>query len=207
MQLPDETIEYHYAGLMAPPAEAWSPLEEVRAGHYLSPERLEALKPQLINARMQIASERNMTDPPARLKPLEAGFIDHPEKTLERHKRKGEASELGRVIAQAKRLQREVDRVVLLGVGGSYLGARALFESLCHTYQQRPADEDAHGQAARPLRGQQRRQRRAARPFGDAGDHRLRPDHPGAALGGGGRLQVGRHPGDGRDLPGSSAAS
>ncbi len=29
---------------------------------------------------------------------------------------------------------RTVDRVVVLGIGGSYLGAKALFDALCHTY-------------------------------------------------------------------------
>ena len=31
MQLPDEAVEYDYSGLMAPPTDGWTPLDELRA--------------------------------------------------------------------------------------------------------------------------------------------------------------------------------
>ena len=37
MQLPDEAIEYHYQRLLAPPPEAWTPLAELQAQHFLPP--------------------------------------------------------------------------------------------------------------------------------------------------------------------------
>src|SRR5262249_25622727 len=43
-------------------------------------------------------------------------------------------SEVGQVLAAANRLRENVDRVVVLGIGGSYLGARALFDALCPSY-------------------------------------------------------------------------
>ena len=41
---------------------------------------------------------------------------------------------LDEIIAAADRLAKEVDRVIVLGIGGSYMGARALMEACCHPY-------------------------------------------------------------------------
>ncbi|HEV3119194.1 MAG TPA: glucose-6-phosphate isomerase, partial [Gemmataceae bacterium] len=84
--------------------------------------------------RSQVAAERELQQVPPELQPLHAGFIDLPQKTLDDHRRKGEQSVLGRVLGQAQRLRDQVDRVVILGVGGSYLGARALLEALRSSY-------------------------------------------------------------------------
>jgi glucose-6-phosphate isomerase len=140
MQLPDEAIEFNYAGVLLPHADAWTPLAELQAKHYLRPERLEAIKPQVMQVRQQVASERTMQNPPAKVLPLESGFIDLPGRLLETYRKKGEASELGRVLAAANRLRSDVDRVVVLGTGGSYLGARALFDAICNTYHNEQPD-------------------------------------------------------------------
>src|SRR4051812_16443028 len=131
MQLPDEAIEFNYAGVLLPHADAWTPLAELQAKHYLRPERLEAVKQQMMQVRQQVASERTMPNPPQKMLPLDSGFIDLPTKLLETYRKRGETSELGRVLAAAHKLKEEVDRVVVLGIGGSYLGARALFDALC----------------------------------------------------------------------------
>ncbi|HEX3149441.1 MAG TPA: glucose-6-phosphate isomerase [Gemmataceae bacterium] len=133
MQLPDEAIEFNYAGALLPHADAWSPLAELQAKHLLRPERLEAVKQQMMQVRQQVASERSMSNPPTKLLPLDSGFIDLPTKYLETYRKRGEVSEVGRILAAAKKLKEEVDRVVVLGIGGSYLGARALFDALCPT--------------------------------------------------------------------------
>src|SRR5947209_3800905 len=77
--------------------------------------------------------------------PLEAGFIDLPQLTLDDHRRKADASVLGRVLARAARLRSLADRVVVLGVGGSALGARALFEALCSAHHNDLRPEDRLG--------------------------------------------------------------
>ncbi len=41
---------------------------------------------------------------------------------------------MGRILAAARRLHEKVERVAVLGIGGSYMGARALFEALRHPY-------------------------------------------------------------------------
>jgi len=43
-------------------------------------------------------------------------------------------SELGRLLATANRLRDQVDRVVVLGIGGSYMGAKALMDACCEPY-------------------------------------------------------------------------
>ncbi len=134
MQLPDEAISYHYQSLLVPPGEEWTPAAELRARHFLPPARLKDLAPRLTQVRGQVAAERDVKLAPAELRPLEAGFIELPQATLDQHRRQGEASPLGRVLAQAARLKKEVDRVVILGSGGASLGARALFDALLNTY-------------------------------------------------------------------------
>lgn len=134
MQLPDENIEYDYKRLLAPPPEPWTPLAELQSQHFLAAERLEPLKAILNAVRGRVAAERELQNPPPELLPLQAGFIDLPQKLLDGFRRKGEASELGKINRLSQRLRDNTDRVVVLGIGGSYLGAKALFDSLCHTY-------------------------------------------------------------------------
>src|SRR6266852_4339934 len=145
MQLPDEAIEYNYQGLLVPHVEEWTGLAELRGKNLLQPSRLRAFLPHLMQVRSQIAAERELQQVPPELQPLDAGFIDFPQKILDNHRRKGEASDLGRVITTAARLRALVDRVVILGIGGSYLGARALFESLCNSYHNEMTPESRLG--------------------------------------------------------------
>src|SRR5579883_2319138 len=83
MQLPDESIEYNYVRLLTPPADAWTPLAELQADHFLPPDKLEPLRTKLNAVRGQVAAERDLQNPPAKLQPLQAGFIDLPQKMLD----------------------------------------------------------------------------------------------------------------------------
>ncbi len=134
MQLPDENIEYNFQRLLEQPSEFWTPLAELQSQHYISPDRLDAVKKQTLEIRGQVGAERELLNPPPKLRPLQAGFIDLPQKLLDQFKRKQDASDLGKIIRISNRLRENVDRVIVLGIGGSYLGARALFDALCHTY-------------------------------------------------------------------------
>mgnify|MGYP000001719722 CR=1 FL=1 len=49
----------------------------------------------------------------------------------------------GRILAAARRMNSLMDRLVVLGIGGSYMGARALMEGCCHPY---------HNELPRPCR-------------------------------------------------------
>lgn len=134
MQLPDEALTYDYHGLLVPALEEWTPAAELRARHFLSPGRLRDLQPKLMQVRSQVATERELKQVPPELQPLDAGFINLPQKTLDQYRKEQELSELGRVLSAATRFRSQVGRVVVLGVGGSYLGARALFEALKSAY-------------------------------------------------------------------------
>ncbi len=59
-----------------------------------------------------------------------AAFIDLPQVTLDNYRRKGEDSDLGRVLKLAARLSEQADHVVFLGDAGTTLGPRALFAAL-----------------------------------------------------------------------------
>src|SRR4029078_3386253 len=89
---------------------------------------------RLIKVRGQIAADRELKNPAPEQTPLHSGFIDLPQQTLEGFRRNGDASVLGKVLAKAQYLRDHADRACVLGIGGSYLGARALFESLRSAY-------------------------------------------------------------------------
>jgi len=104
----------------------------------LAPGDLQALAPRLEAARREVLADVELWHAggpvPAEKQPLDAGFIDLPDRLLDEFRRLGAGSEVGRVITTANRIAETVDRVVLLGIGGSYMGARALFEAVCHPY-------------------------------------------------------------------------
>src|SRR5262245_61214339 len=109
MQLPDEAISYHYHSLLIPATEEWTPAAELRARHYLPPSALKDLTPRLLQVRSQIAAERELRQVPPELQPLEAGFIDLPQKTLEQDRRQRETSLLNRILNRATALREQVD--------------------------------------------------------------------------------------------------
>jgi glucose-6-phosphate isomerase len=145
MQLPDESIVYQYQSLLVPSAEEWTPVVELQTRHFLPAARLKELTPRLLQVRSQVATERELQQVPPELQPLDAGFIDLPQKTLDDHRRKAEASLLGRILSEGKRLRDAVDRVVVLGAGSSSLGARALFEALRSSYHNELSAETRMG--------------------------------------------------------------
>lgn len=79
---------------------------------------------------------------PAEKDPLDAGFIDWPAKLLADTSSTGV---LGRIDATAKRLQSQIDILVSLGIGGSYMGLRALYEALCHPLHNQLKREERDG--------------------------------------------------------------
>jgi glucose-6-phosphate isomerase len=136
MQLQDEAIAFSYQNALAQarPDEEWKLAVEMQLQHFVSPARLKALMPHLMQVKTQVATERELLDPPPSLRPLDAGFIDLPDKLLVDQRRNKERSDLSRIQNVASRLRGEVDRVVILGIGGSYLGAKALFDAIRSSY-------------------------------------------------------------------------
>jgi glucose-6-phosphate isomerase len=145
MQLPDEAISYSYQALLVPAKEEWTPAAELRAQHYLPLQAFKDVAPRLMQVRSQVAAEREPRPVPPDAQPLEAGFIDLPQKTLDQHRKLGDNSTLGRVLVQASHLRDQCGRVVILGVGGSSLGARALLEALRSSYHNELPSESRLG--------------------------------------------------------------
>jgi len=98
-------------------------------------EELEALGGALDAARQRTFDDLDVwhTGEP-QTETLDAAFIDLPDRLLAEYEEKRGASELSRLLATANRLAETVDRAVVLGIGGSYMGARALLEACCHPY-------------------------------------------------------------------------
>lgn len=136
MQLPDEAVSFQYQSLLFQPRpdEEWSPRLELQAQNFLDPGRLKAFIPQINQMRSQVATEREVMVAPAALKPLDSGFMDLPDRLLAEVRKRPQDCELGRVQNAANRLREQTDRVVILGIGGSHMGARALFEALRSTH-------------------------------------------------------------------------
>jgi glucose-6-phosphate isomerase len=83
---------------------------------------------------LEDVSQFNEGKIPVDKEPLDAAYIELPEKLLRDYETKRDESELGQILNTARRLQEQVDRVVVLGIGGSYMGAKALMEACCEPY-------------------------------------------------------------------------
>ena len=98
--------------------------------------RLEASREIVLN---NVALWEKKEKVPSELLPLDAGYFGLPERFL-----KQDRPLLDDMVKTADRLAAEVDKVIVLGIGGSYMGARALFEACCHPY---------HNEMSRKRRG------------------------------------------------------
>ncbi len=108
-------------------------------GTGISRDDLSSLNDRLGAIRQEVAVDdvRLLASPaeiPLDKRPLDAAFFEMPERLLREYRAQRDASELGRILTTAKRLREAVDRVVVLGIGGSYMGARALLEACCEPY-------------------------------------------------------------------------
>lgn len=101
---------------------------------HLSPERLGLAREALLGARDEVRSDVelwNSGDPvPTEKQPLDAGFVELPRRLLD----EGDDGLVAGIESVAADLRAELDRFVVLGIGGSYMGARALFEALRHRW-------------------------------------------------------------------------
>lgn len=105
----------------------------------ISRKQLTDLYPRLEAARREVleTDQRLYENPatiPAEKNPLDHGFLGLPERMLNDYRQHRHTSELGRILKVAHDLREQVDRVVVLGIGGSYMGAKALMEACCDPY-------------------------------------------------------------------------
>ncbi|MCH7687302.1 MAG: glucose-6-phosphate isomerase, partial [Planctomycetes bacterium] len=99
----------------------------------LKTSHLREIEPDILSAREEIAQDvellKSEREIPADKEPLDAGFVNLPAELLDEYKRNQSGSLTGRLESTASQLREEIDRLVVLGIGGSYMGARALFEA------------------------------------------------------------------------------
>ena len=105
----------------------------------ITDDQIQQLSPALESARNEILKTdvelfASQDDIPEEKQPLDAGFFEMPERILDEYQSNRPDSELGRILDTAARLRERVDKVVVLGIGGSYMGARALMETCCQPY-------------------------------------------------------------------------
>lgn len=81
---------------------------------------------------------------PENKQPLDARFFWLPEEQLAAYQSDRAESELGRIFQVANGMHNEIDAVAVLGIGGSYMGARAMMEACCDPY---------HNELTRAARG------------------------------------------------------
>ena len=121
-------IAYDFSGLVSPDD---APRLVRETG--LVESDLKWLAPRLLACRQEVLDNielfRSGKPVPPEKEPLDAGFFGVPAQLLGPQRK-----ELDRLVATADRLARESDRVLVLGIGGSYMGARAMFEACCHPY-------------------------------------------------------------------------
>ena len=107
--------------------------------HGITPSQMSELLPKLGSIRdAMMTTELEMLAGklpiPAEMEPLDIGFVTLPDRLLSEYEQNRQGSELGRLFKRATHLHKIVDRVVVLGIGGSYMGARAILESCCQPY-------------------------------------------------------------------------
>ncbi|MGD9854521.1 MAG: glucose-6-phosphate isomerase [Planctomycetaceae bacterium] len=98
----------------------------------------DALAGPLQAARQEVLDDVGLMDSgdiPEEKQPLDAGFIESPRVLLE-------SEQLDLLIASAERLRSEIDRLLVLGIGGSSMGLRALFEGICHPFHNELSREE-----------------------------------------------------------------
>ena len=110
----------------------------------LLPDDVRWIWPRLLACRDEVLADvetkvQGRPVPPEK-EPLDSRFVDLPERLL--------GPDRGLVdqwIATADRFASRMDRVVVLGIGGSYMGARAMFEACCHPYHNELPRENRKG--------------------------------------------------------------
>ncbi|MDP7303641.1 MAG: glucose-6-phosphate isomerase, partial [Pirellulaceae bacterium] len=95
--------------------------------------QLEAARTEVVETDLQLFADGESAIPDEK-KPLDAGFLQLPERLLAEYYQDRRGSELGRIMQTAKRLREKVDRIVVLGIGGSYMGAKALMDACCQPF-------------------------------------------------------------------------
>ncbi len=129
------------------PEIRFDPSASINAEYGVTHEQVRAINERLLLCREEMLVTdaelyRRGTGIPQEKEPLDAGFLEMPERLLDEYGTSRSTSELHQILLTAKRFHESVDRIVVLGIGGSYMGAKAILESCCAPfYNELPAGE------------------------------------------------------------------
>ena len=120
------------------PLLRFDPSGSINSDFGVTQEQVSGLSGILAELRTEIVK----TDPnqyqsgqiPEDKQPLDARFFWLPEEQLAAYEVDRRESELGRIFQVANGIHNEIDAVAVLGIGGSYMGARAMMEACCDPY-------------------------------------------------------------------------
>ena len=94
-----------------------------------------AVVDRLLTARTDLVRDARNSSGQGVFEPLDADFVDWPTRLLD------DVAELTRIEKTGAEFRERADEIVLLGIGGSSMGPRALFSALCDPYHnERPRD-------------------------------------------------------------------
>ncbi len=123
--------------------------EFFEAGLGIDRSAFDAVAPKLDAARREVLLDlervRSAGGVQGREEALDPNFIELPRELLSEHSARGPESTLARIESCAARMSSLADAVVVVGIGGSYLGARSVFDSLCHPFHNELAPEKRNG--------------------------------------------------------------
>lgn len=126
----------------------FDPSGSIDPDYGLTPQQIEQLGGTLESLREEmVQTDREQYDSgnvPSQKQPLDARFFWLPEEQLADYERDRSGSELGRIFKVANSIHDEIDSALVLGIGGSYMGARAMMEACCDPY---------HNELTRAARG------------------------------------------------------
>lgn len=116
----------------------FDPSGSINAEFGITQDQIDSLAGRLGDLRKEMVdtdhAQYDSGDIPAEKQPLDARFFWLPEETLAAYEADRLGSELGRIFKVANGLHDHIDAAAVLGIGGSYMGARAMMEACCDPY-------------------------------------------------------------------------
>ena len=111
----------------------FDPSGAMNPAYGVTQDQLDLLYPRLLELRRELVDFDPAVETGCEfqhgMQPLDARFYALPKEQLDDYVKRREASELGRVFKVATALKDVVDAVVVLGIGGSYVGPQALIDA------------------------------------------------------------------------------
>ena len=93
--------------------------------------RLEAVRDETVLTDVKLLQSETI---PVEKVPLDGRFYELPERLLRQYAEDRRGSELAQILSVARQLQDSSEAVVMLGIGGSYMGAKAILDGCCEPY-------------------------------------------------------------------------